>query len=628
MVNNQPYGGLAGKILRVNLSTGKIWTDSVYDYVKKYIGGRTINSYLLLNETRPGARWSDPDNPLIVGTGCLVGTLTPAACRSSIDTINRYNNGKGSANFGGYFGAELKYAGFDHVVITGKSKKPVYLWIHDGKAELCSASTLWGQTTYRTQELIQAELNDKRVRVITIGPAGENEVAGANILGDTAKAAGGSGVGCVMGNKKLKAIAVRGHGSIKPARPSQFMKVATRCLKKITNDPSLITYRNTQFSSKFQPDSPVWDYGTIIRNGQDEWWPLNKRERLFGKNGVQKFRKRVLACNSCPVGCMPFSEINEGNYKGAKGTCYWVNSVWYSQAVDVDEPETSLKWHILANELGVDGDMASVSCAWAFECYEKGLITKSDTDGLELTWGNGKAAVELLDNLANRRGFGDLLADGVYEASKKLGKGSEYFALHVKKQDTIESYRVRRARGLGIVTSACGGRHLRGAQVSKKSFNVSPIEYEGAAKALFYQSRVKEIEDTLGICVFVGPTAGALQPADYKDLLNSAVGLDLTEEEMLEIGRRGYNLEKAFNTIHAGFDRDDDCPPVRFLEEPIRSGPYKGWKADREGYEEMKDEYYKLHGWDIKTGWQTVECLEELGLHDAAEKIAKVNRLP
>lgn len=628
MRNKQSYGGLAGKILRINLTDGKVWTENVADYVEKFIGGRTINSYILLNETEPGTRWSDPENLLIIGAGCLVGTLAPGACRSSIDTINRYNNGKGSANFGGFFGAELKYAGFDHVVIAGASEDPVYLWICDGKAELRDACHLWGRTTYETQRVIQQELNDKKVRVLTIGPAGEKGVAGANILGDTCKAAGGSGVGCVMGNKKLKAVAVRGHGAIRLASPEKFMEVTAECLKKINESPSLVRLRNTQFDSKFCPGSPVWDYGSIVRNGQDEWWPISKRELLFGESGVQRYRNKVVACSSCPVGCMPFSVIDEGEYNGVQGTCYWVNSVWYSQIVDVADPGASLKWHLLANALGVDGDMAAVSCAWAFECYEKGLITKEDTDGLELTWGNGEAMVRLLDNLANRRGFGDFLAGGVAEASQKLGKGSEYFALHVKKQDTIEAYRVRRARGLGIVTSACGGRHLRGAQVSGALFNYSPTGYEGAAQALYHQSRVKEVEDTLGICVFVGSTAGALLPSDYKDLLNHAVGLDLTEEKMLEIGRKGYNLEKAFNTIHAGFDRKDDCPPGRFMEEPIKSGPYKGGKAERVYFEKMKDEYYDLHGWDKETGWQTAECLDGVDLHGLVEKIKETGRLP
>lgn len=626
--NLNSYGSLAGKILRVDLSNKKVWTEPVHEYVAKYIGGRTINSHILLGETKPGTKWSDPDNPLIFGVGALVGTLTPGASRTSVDTIHRYNNGKGSANFGGYFGAELKYAGFDHIVITGKSEKPVYLWVCDGKAEICDAGFLWGKTTYRTQELVQKELGDPRIRVVTIGPAGEKGVVGANIIGDTAKVAGGSGVGCIMGDKNLKAIAVRGYGAVRPARPDQFMEAVDRSIEKIMGNPSLLSYRDTQFSNKFRPDSKIWDYGAAVRNGQDEWWPLDKRERLFGQNGIPRYRKRVVACRGCPVGCMPFSEINEGKYKGIRGTCYWINSVWYSQIVDVDDPAASLKWHLLANALGIDGDMASVSCAWAFECYEKGLLTKEDTDGLELNWGNGEAAVQLLRNLGLRRGFGDFLAEGVAGASAKLGQGSDYFAIQVKGQDTIEAYRVRRARGLGMVTSPVGGRHLRGAQVSPRLFDFEVTSCEKAAQALFYYARIKEIEDTLGICVFLGPTAGNYAVSDYTDFVNSAVGLKMTEEELLEMGRLGINLEKAFNTLHTGFDRSDDLPPKRYMDEPIKTGPYRGRKADKDEFEKMLDEYYELHGWDKVTGLQTRECLDALGMGDLAGELAGMKRLP
>lgn len=624
-------GGLAGKILRINLSEGKIWDESVEEYIERFIGGRTINSYILLNETRPGTKWSSPDNLLIFGAGCLVGTPAPGACRTSIDSINCYSNGKGSANFGGHFGAELKYAGYDHIVITGKSEKPVYIWICDGKAELRDADHLWGKTTYETQKMIQKELNDNGVRVAAIGPAGEKCVIGAGILGDTAKMAGGSGVGCIMGDKKVKAVAVRGHGMIKIARPEKFINAAHRSLKKVVDNPSLFSYRNTLFSAIFHPGSALWDFNCIVRNGQDEWWPAHKIENLLNEaSGVPQYRKRVLACSCCPVGCMPFSEIDK-DHEGAKGTGYWINSVWYSQMFDVDNPTVSLKWHLLANKLGIDGDMAAVSCSWAFECFEKGLLTKKDTDGLELTWGNGDAMMALLEKLANRQGFGDFLADGVKKASQQLGKGSEYFAACIKNQDTIETFRIRKARGLGIATSACGGRHLRGALISPDKLKHGQTSYNNAAQALFEQSQVKEIEDTLGICILLGsPSAGgtAFSPADYTELVNHAVGLELDESELYRIGRRGINLEKAFNTIHAGFGREDDLPPKRYMDEPVQSGPHKGLRADKEEYHKMLDQLYELHGWDKESGLQTRECLTALDMEDVAEKIERAKMLP
>ena len=214
-------GALAGKILRVDLSRGKIWTEDTAVYAKKYLGGRAINSFILFNEMKPETRWSDPENMLILGVGFLVGTMAPGACRVSMDTKSPYTSGKGSANFGGHFGPELKYAGFDHVVITGKAERPVYLWIHDGEAEIRDAESVWGKTTYETEEILQRELGDDRIEIAAIGPAGENLVRSACVVSDLAKVAGGSGVGCVMGDKKLKAIVARGHGSISVADPEK-----------------------------------------------------------------------------------------------------------------------------------------------------------------------------------------------------------------------------------------------------------------------------------------------------------------------------------------------------------------------------------------------------------------------
>ncbi len=624
-------GGLAGKVLRVNLSNGEIRIEPTRDYIKNYFGGRTVNSDILINEIKPGTRWSDPDNLIILGVGSLVGTLTPGACRTSIDTINVYNNGKGSANFGGFWGAELKFAGFDHIIITGISEKPVYISIANEKVLIRDARHLWGMTTSATQQMIQQELNDSGTRVLAIGPAGENLVVGSCVVGDTAKVAGGSGVGCVMGFKKLKAIAVRGSGGIKVAFPQKLFDHVDILLKKISSKPNYRQIRNTVVSESYYPESPLWDIANIVRNGQDQWWPVEKRIKLTGeKIGVPKFRKKVMACYSCPIGCIPYSEICEGPYGGVKGSGYWINSVQYSQKFDVCDPAASLAWHIMANEYGIDGDMASVTCSWAFECFEKGLITVKDTGGLVLSWGNGKAMVDLLKKVVYREGIGEILAKGVKEAASLIGKGSGEFALHIKNMETQEDFRIKKGWGLGVATSPVGGRHLRGA-VSVPSKNGPPdlnftlTEYDKQPEAVYYQCMAKEIDDALGVCVFLGCFSGvhALFPADYIELIYSVMGLDVTLDELMLSGRIGYNLEKAFNTIHAGFDRTDDLPPKRFMNEPIKSGPYAGMIADRDQYNKMLDKFYLLHGWDSSTGRQTRSCLDKLGLHHVAEKLAE-----
>lgn len=630
-------GGLAGKILRVNLSSKEISTEDTEEYARRFIGGRAINSFILLNEMDPKTKWSDPENMLIFGVGCLVGTLMPGACRVSIDTKNVFNDGKGSANFGGDFGPELKYAGFDHVVITGKAESPVYLLIHDGIAELRDADPVWGKTTYETEEILQDELGDDRVKVASIGPAGENLVKGSAVIGDCAKVAGGSGVGCVMGDKKLKALAVRGHGLIKVAQPERFLNAVNAAYKKIKTSPNLRLWRKGIIEASFLPESPIWDDGSdIIRNGQEGCWPMERRRRLVSTDiGVPKYKKKMTACFSCPIGGMPFFEVDEGKYKGTKGVGYWINSAQYTARFDVDDPASSLKYHNLANQLGLDGDNASVVLSWAFECYQRGLLTKEDTDGLELKWGNEDAMIKMAVKLAYRQGFGDFLADGVKEASRKLGEGSEKFAIHMKGQDSVDGgYRVNKGWGLAISTSPVAGRHLRGSvfapdRTGPKDLTWSPGEYENQPEAVFWQARTKEIEDMTGICSLVGTWSGvcALEPSDYAELTSSAMGIDLTEEEFMLMGRRSYNLEKAFNTIHTDFDRKDDYPPRRYIEEPIKCGPYAGHKCDKKKWDEMLDKFYELNGWDKRTSLQTRECLTELNLEDIANQLQKVGKL-
>jgi len=634
MENKKSYG-IAGKILRVDLGKGKTVIEPTEKYSAKLIGGRAINSFILLNEIPHHAKWCDPENMIVIGVGCLVGTLAPGACRVSIDTISPYSNGKGSANFGGHFGPELKYAGFDHVIITGISKNPVYLWIQDGEVEIKNADSLWGMTTYQTETMIREELGDRKIQVASIGPAGENLVRGSIVFTNPGKAAGGSGVGCVMGIKKIKAIAVRGHGSIEVADSARFMNAVNKGFEKIEASPYAEDWRKGIIEQKFLPESPVWDAYASPRNGQDEYWPMNKRKKLVGiESGVPSYKKRMMACFGCPIGCMPFYEIHEGKYRGTKGLGYWINSALYSTKLDIDDPEVSISYHLLCNQLGLDGDMASVSLAWAYECFEKGLLTRDDCDGLELRWGDGETALKMLRKLANRDGLGDFLADGVKKSAQKLGKGSDYFATYMKGQDSVDPYRAFKGWGFGVAISPVGGRHLRGAVsapevTGPRDIKWSAFEYDNVPDVVFWQTQAKEIEDVTGICIYNGTWSGAhaLEVSDYAELISSAMGIELTAKELMTVARRGINLEKAFNTLHAGFDRGDDYPPIKYMEEPIKSGPFAGQKCEREIWDKMLDRFYELNGWDSVTGLQTVECLKSLSLEFVAKKLKEQGKL-
>jgi aldehyde:ferredoxin oxidoreductase len=302
--------------------------------------------------------------------------------------------------------------------------------------------------------------------------------------------------------------------------------------------------------------------------------------------------------------------------------------------LDIADPDAMLTAWLLMNKMGLDGDFTAGMIAWAYECYERGLLTQKETDGLSLEWGNGEAFVAMIGKLAFREGIGDLLAEGPIEASKELGRGSDYFAIHVKGQPSIEAFRIPKGWGLGVATSPVAGRHLRGSIMTSCHFGpekvpFEPHSYQDQAKHVCCQGIIKEIEDMIGMCVYMGPWAGsrALGVSDYVALLNSGLGLDLDEEDILQTGKRSYNLEKAFNTLHTNLSRQDDFPPRRYMEEPVKSGPYKGYRCERERWDEMLDEFYELQGWDKETGFQTRKGLAELGMEDVAERLEEASKL-
>jgi len=626
-------GGYAGKILRVDLSKREMSTEDTAKYAKEWIGGRAINSKIMFDEIEPGTMWSDPENLLLFGIGPIVGTMAPAACRVSIDTINVFNNGRGSGNLGGHFGPEVKYAGFDNIVIKGKSGSPVYLWIQDGEAQIRDASHLWGKTNNQLEKALRDELRDENIEIASIGPAGENLVKAANVVVDCGRSAGGSGVGCVMGDKKLKAIVVRGHGVIKAADPERFIKEVDKAEIKIKKSNAQGGWTNGIINAAYLPEfDPTWNYYTTAKNKQVGWWPHEKRAKICGKeNGVQTYQERGWGCFNCPVPCTPFMRIEDD---GTKGVGYWINSVQWSEMLDVVDPQASVKAHIKCNDLGLDGDNATVTMSWAFEAYDKGLLTKEDTDGLELKWGDGEVALKLYDKIAYRNGFGDFLADGVKEAADKLGKGSIDFAMHMKNQPNLDDTRVSKGWGLGVTTSPIGGRHLRGAigpesHTGPHDVSFDSTKYDMMPEMVYWQVRAKEINDALGICCYMTHYFGvyAVSNRELIEMANPLLGWELSEEEYMEIGRRANNLEKAFTTMQTDFDRKDDLPPKRQMEEPIAEGPYKGEVSSKDKWNDMLDKFYELEEWDIETGLQTRSGLENIGLKEVADKLAKAGKL-
>ena len=631
-------GSLAGQILRVDLAEGTTATEDSSGYAMRTLGGRGTSSLILLNEIEPGTRWDDPGNLLCFGTGSLVGTAAPGACRTDIATVNVFSGGKGSANVGGFWGAELKYAGFDHVVIRGKAERPVYLYLHDGQAEIRDAAWLWGKTTWETEEALRERLADERVEIAAIGPAGENRVRGAAIMVDTAKAAGGSGVGCVMGDKKLKAIVVRGTGRVRVADPDGFMAAVDIAMRQCAANMAKVRLMRRWGPARYEdPDFEAWDTCLVVRNGQDDHWPRDQRVRLMnGETGVPSMRRNSHACPSCPTGCMPFMVKPDGQFPEKRGEGFWTNSIWSMARFDISDPETAVTFWLLSNELGLDTDYVTSGLAWLFECYEKGLVSREDTDGLELTWGNGKALIELVRKLAYREGIGDLLADGMVEAARAIGQGSEYLLSHVKGQPSMEPFRIPKGWGLGVVASPVAGRHLRGSVAGPERFGPRDLDFDSVhirnqGRAVVWQAKTKELEDALGICNYVGTWSGGhfLTPEDFAAFVRTGMGIEASAEDLMDhYAAAGRDLERAFNVLHADAGREGDLPPRRFRQEKVMTGPYRGFRADEDEYNAMLDEFYGLSGWDVGTGNPTPERLEAMGLDDVAERLRAARSRP
>lgn len=632
-----------GKMLRVDLTNRHITVEPLDRYIDLFLGGKSISQAILFDEVPEGTNAFDPENRLIFGAGTLCGTLAPSSGRLTVACMNALTGGVCSSNSGGHFAPELKYAGYDQILFQGASDAPVYLWITSEGVELRDAELIWGKNVWETHDWLVNELRDEHLHSALIGPAGENLVRGACIVVDRNRTASRGGLGAVMGSKKLKGIAVRGTGAIKVANPESFMRAVEQSWWVLANSgPQGLEHRGGTHLVGSRPCNQASLFS--VRNAQDGYWADEKISKVDYPVFESKYEKRRVANFACPTYCSHVNDLKTGPYAPLIDEGMEANAVWGAARLDIDFAPWLQKFHALLSQYGVDNDFATNVIGWAMELYEKGLITKQDTDGLELTWGNHEAALSMLEAITYRRGFGDLLAEGVARASQQFGRGSEQFAIHIKGADFIEEFRATIGWGLGVATALRGGGHLDGAilpetdgtpdYLAMKLFGAptfDPLSYEGKAKIVKWYECYKHVIDSVGLCYFASSWIAVGQRIGLEEvacLVSTATGREYTADELLEIGRRSHNIQKAFNTLHAGFTRADDLPPKRFLEEPIKSGPFAGARLDLEKWNSLLDDYYQLHGWDPATGWQTRACLESLGLHTAAERLEDAGRLP
>ena len=443
--------GYIGKLLRVNLSNGDIQEEKLKrEDAIKFIGGTGLAAKILYDEIISNISPYDPSNKLVFMTGPLEGTLVPCSCRYAVCALSPLTGAWGEAHASGFWGPELKSAGYDGIVIEGRACSPVYLKIFDGDVTIEDASSLWGMGCLDLERALKKELGED-VKVACIGPAGERLVRYASIINDGGRAAGRCGMGAVMGSKNLKAIVVRGSGKIQVAKPAMLRKTIRRLY------PVLMSFPTTQIYSAYGTNGEMdsfYEYGDVpIKNFTIGVWDGVKK--IDGKAMAKTIVKGQRACLGCPIGCWRYIKIEDGAYAGIEGRGpEYETAASFGSLLLNDDIMVIAKANELCNQYGMDTISTGVSIAFAMECYERGIIGKEDTGGLELRWGDGDVILKLIELIGKREGFGDILAEGVRKASQRIGKGSERYAMHVKGLE-IPMHDPRAFQGMGLQYATC-----------------------------------------------------------------------------------------------------------------------------------------------------------------------------
>ncbi len=594
---------LTVRALRVNLTTGEVKEEIIdNDLVRKYLGGRGLASKILADEIDPNIDPLSEQNKLIFANGLLTGTAVPTAGRYMVVTKGPLTGTIASSNSGGFFGAELRKAGWSLVIVEGKAEKPVYISIKDSDVQIKDATHLWGKNTHETTDILLEEFGDDKAKVACIGPAGENLVKFAAVINDKGRAAGRTGVGAVMGSKNLKAIIARGSERIEVMDKATFMEAVKSKVDIIRKNP--ITGEGLPKLGTKVLDSIINQSG-LYPTKNFQFGTFEYTEEVSGEALVNKgYLKDNKACYACPIGCGRDVELPTG--KKGEGPEY--ESGWaFGADCGVKDLISVTEANFMCNELGLDTISAGTTLAAAMEMYERGYLPKEDLEnGPELTFGSSEAIVYYLKKIAYREGLGDKLAEGSYRFCESYGHPE--LSMTVKKQE-IPAYDPRGAQGhaLEYATSNRGGCHVRGYMISPEILGVpeklDPQTTEGKAKWVKIFQDLTAVIDSAGLCLF---TSFALGADDYVELINAGTGFGLSTDDMLAIGERIWNLERYFN-LRAGISPKEDKLPDRF-KEPLPDGAQKGSFAH---YEELLPEYYRLRGWN-EDGTIPEEKLKEL----------------
>ncbi len=617
---NRPGRAYCGKILKVDLSNGKVAQEEIrWDWVDKYIGGKGLGIRYLFEFLRPGTDPYSPDNPIILMTGPLTGTIASTMSRMANVTKSPATGTMSDSYSGGYFPAELKFAGFDGVIINGRSPKPVYLAIKDGSAELRDAGHLWGKSVFETTDLVVKESGEKPrhyedgPKIGCIGPAGENKVRFAAVAYDKRHFAGRGGTGAVMGSKNLKAISARGTKQLRAlsinSEPAFLSMVREIIKKEIQENPDEEMLRKVGTPGVLN----LSQGGGLLPTRNFQTGMFHKAEQINSDALADTILVRHQStCYSCSIGCRNVTEVKDGEYAGLKGEGPEYETLALCGAnMGIEDIRVIMKFNEECSEAGIDTISAGNVCGWAMELYERGILTNRDTDGLELRFGNTGAAVALPKLIAYRKGIGNVLAEGVARASKIVGKGSDRYALHVKGLE-YPGYDPRGTFGMALAyaTSDRGADHNRAWPVGYDAFGkLDPLTPEGKAKICQMDHIRTSVKWSTTMCDFL-----AANLALCARMINTSCGTSYVEDSLKVVGRRIWTMARLFNQ-REGFSRKDDTIPPRIYLDPLPEGNPKGKVVSKEDFEKMLSEYYRIWDWD-EEGRPTNATIQELGLTD------------
>lgn len=619
------FSPITGRVLRINLDTLSYKIEALPPhYYQEYLGGRGFNIRRLLDEVPPDIDPLGPKNKLIFGTGPLVGTSFPGQ-RFNISAKSPVTNILGDSNAGGFFGTEMKFAGYDQIIIEGIADQVTYLYIYNDRVEFRNAEHLWGLDARETNKKLLSELEDDDFQIATVGTAAENGVKYSGIFTNIVRANARTGMGCVMAGKNLKAIALRGTNRIKVDNPGRFNRLMRKVFYDIQNHPE---YESRLLMGTTRLVSSLHAYG-MLNTKNHQTGVYKDYQMVSGETLAQKYNVRNKGCFGCTIPCSRYFIVNDGPFKGLHSEGPEFESLaGFTSRILSNDLALALKAIDLCNRYGLDTISVSGCISFAMELFDRGIITLEDTFGLDLSWGNGQAVLELIEQIKDRRDFGDVLADGSAEAAAKIGKDALDYAMQVKNSELfLGEPRGIKAYGLGNAVASRGADHLRAepffelledTELGVKRFGIAEsalrLSPKGKGLVVNYFEDWCAIVDSLEICKNTFVAMEVLPFDAASELLNACLGGEMTAQELQDIGSRVNNAERVYNTM-CGVRREDDKLPKRFIEEPLpkECGLSAGSKFEQT---EMLDEYYQDRGWEISTGIPYQSTLEKWNLQD------------